>query len=243
MIVDDEIETVSMIKAVLISAGMDVVGADSGLDAIEKCPHAQPDVILLDLMMPGMDGYEAYSYLRNITNAPVLIVSAKTQKEDVVEGLQFGADDYVTKPFYPAELVARINNVVRRSRYVPPITTYTFPNVDLHVDLESREVVLRGKQVLLPNKEFEVLAVLARQAPKLVTKDVISREVWGENNIRVENRIKYFIHLLRNKMETDIRNPRLIVSREGLGYRLATDATENQPFPRKNRLINRRASL
>ena len=108
LIIDDEPETVRMMKYVLMEAGMDVVGANSGLDAIEKCPHAQPDVILLDLMMPEMDGFETFRFLRNITNAPVLIVSAKSQKEDIVDGLKFGADDYLTKPFYPAELVARI---------------------------------------------------------------------------------------------------------------------------------------
>ena len=223
MIVDDEPETVRMIKYVLMDAGMDVVGASSGLDAINKCPEAQPDVILLDLMMPEMDGYATFRNLRNITNAPVLIVSAKTQKEDIVEGLQFGADDYLIKPFYPAELIARINTVVRRTQNVDPVTVFNFPYVNLMIDLNAREVTLRGKTFLLPRVEFEVLAVLAKSAPRLVTKETIAHEVWGEDNEKIQKRIKYFIHILRRKLELTPHHPRIIISREGLGYRLATD--------------------
>lgn len=120
MIVDDEPETVRMIKTILMGSGMDVIGAESGLDAIDKCPHTQPDVILLDLMMPDMDGYETYQHLRTITSAPIMIVSARSLKDDVVEGLQFGADDYITKPFYPPELVARVNTAVRRALIYNP---------------------------------------------------------------------------------------------------------------------------
>lgn len=239
LIVDDEPETVRMMKYVLMGAGMDVVGAHSGLDAIEKCPHAQPDVILLDLMMPEMDGYETFRFLRNITNAPVLIVSAKTQKEDIVDGLKFGADDYLTKPFYPAELVARINTVVKRSRYVEPIEVFSFPNLELSIDIESREVKLRGESFLLPRVEFEVLYVLAKFAPKLVTKEVIAHEVWGEDSDKIQKRIKYFVHILRRKLEADPHSPRIIISREGLGYRLATDDS----LPVNTKRFNIRKSL
>ena len=223
MIIDDEPETVRMMKFILMEAGMDVIGANSGLDAIDICPHTQPDVILLDLMMPEMDGYETFRYLRNITNAPVLIVSAKSQKEEVVKGLVFGADDYLTKPFYPDELVARVNNIVKRSKYVKPIAAYSFPNIKLTIDIESREVNLRGTTFLLPRVEFEVLLVLAKYAPKIVTKEVIAHEVWGEDSDKIQKRIKYFVHIIRRKLEIDPHAPRIIISREGLGYRLDTD--------------------
>lgn len=241
LIIDDEPETVRMMKYVLMEAGMDVVGANSGLDAIEKCPHAQPDVILLDLMMPEMDGFETFRFLRNITNAPVLIVSAKSQKEDVVDGLKFGADDYLTKPFYPAELVARINTVVKRSRYVEPIAVYSFPNLELSIDIESREVKLRGASFLLPRVEFEVLYTLAKFAPKLVTKEVIAHEVWGEDSDKIQKRIKYFVHILRRKLEADPHSPRMIISREGLGYRLASD--ESLPLNTKRFKVRKSAAL
>ena len=239
LIVDDEPETIRMMKYVLMDAGMDVIGATSGLDAIDKCPHAQPDVILLDLMMPEMDGYETFRFLRNITNAPVLIVSARSQKDDIVEGLKFGADDYLTKPFYPSELVARINSVVKRARFVAPISVYTFPHLQLSVDLDSREVKLRGESFLLPRVEFEVLSVLAKFAPKLVTKEVIAHEVWGEDSDKIQKRIKYFVHILRKKLELDPRAPRIIISREGLGYRLASDDS----LPVNTKRFNKRKKL
>jgi len=229
MIVDDEIETIKMVKSILINAGMDVVGADSGLDAIEKCPHSQPDVILLDLMMPDMDGYEAFRHLRNLTNAPVVMVSARSLKDDIVSGLISGADEYITKPFYPPELVARIQTVVRRTRFVTPISNYSFPIIDLNIDVEAKDVILRGKKLVLPNKEFDILLVLAKNAPKLVSKENIAREVWGLDNYKIQNRIKYFIHILRGKIEIDPSRPQMIISREGMGYRLASDE-EYQPI-------------
>ena len=229
MIVDDEPETVRMIKSILINSGMDVVGAISGLDAIEKCPHSQPDVILLDLMMPEMDGFETFQHLRNITNAPIVMITARALKDDIVTGLMSGADEYITKPFYPPELIARINTVVRRTRYVPPISNYSFPIIDLTIDVEAKDVILRGKKHILPNKEFDILVILARNAPKLVSKESIAREVWGMDNIKIQNRIKYFIHILRGKLEVDPAHPRLIISREGMGYRLASDE-EFQPI-------------
>ncbi len=128
MIVDDDPDTIRMIKTILMGAGMDVIGAVSGLDAIDKCPHTQPDVVLLDLMMPEMDGYETFHHLRTITSAPIVIVTARSLKDDVVEGLQFGADDYITKPFYPPELVARVNTVVRRTRYIAPVSSFFLPH-------------------------------------------------------------------------------------------------------------------
>jgi len=230
LIVDDEPETVRMVKTILMSAGMDVVGAESGLEAIDKCPHVQPDVILLDLMMPQMDGYETYQHLRNITRAPVVVITARSLKDDIVEGLQAGMDDYLTKPFYPPELVARINTVVRRARYIPPVSTYSFPTIEMTVDIEARELTLRGEKIYLPNKEFEILSVLARHAPKMVSKEVIAREVWGEDNAKIQNRIKYFIHILRGKIEITPSRPRLIVSREGLGYRLVSDEEPSNSF-------------
>jgi two-component system KDP operon response regulator KdpE len=223
MIVDDEPETIRLMKTILINAGMDVVGAENGLEAIERCPHVQPDVILLDLMMPELDGYQTFTHLRTLTSAPIILITARSLKDDVVEGLQFGADDYLTKPFYSPELVARINTVVRRSKFIPPVSTYSFPMVSLTIDLEAREVILRDQKIYLPNKEFEILSLLAQQSPKMVTKEVIANQIWGEDNAKIQNRIKYFIHILRGKLELDPENPSLIISRGGMGYRLASE--------------------
>ena len=223
MIVDDEPETIRMTKTILMNAGMDVVGAENGLEAIERCPHVQPDAILLDLMMPEMDGFQTFSHLRTLTTAPIILLTARSLKDDIVNGLKFGADDYLTKPFYPPELIARINTVVKRAKFIPPVSTYSFPTISLTIDLEAREVILREHKVYLPNKEFEILSILAQQAPKMVTKEGIARDIWGEDNPKIQNRIKYFIHVLRGKLELDPDHPKLILSRGGMGYRLASE--------------------
>lgn len=223
LIVDDDFDMVTLLKHTLMEAGMDVVGANSGLDAIEHCPRIQPDVILLDLVMPEMDGYETLGYLRNITNCPIIFVTCKAQKDEVVRGLLAGSDDYLTKPVYPPELIARIQSVMRRSRFVPPVTTYAFPSLKLIIDLDTREVTLGNGKVQLTNKEFEILTVLAKYAPKPVSKDILAREVWGENDELIYNRIKYIVHLLRQKMEKYPSMPQIIQNREGVGYYLAID--------------------
>jgi DNA-binding response OmpR family regulator len=115
LIIDDEIESTTLMKLVLMSAGLDVVGAASGEESMGKASEIKPDVILLDLMMPSMDGWQTFENLRKITDAPIVFVSAKTDKFDIVRGLELGADDYVTKPFHPSELIARVQKVINRS--------------------------------------------------------------------------------------------------------------------------------
>ena len=124
LIIDDESDTISLLKHIMINAGIDVASALDGPTALEKVARTWPDVILLDLMIPGMDGWEIFAKLRNLTNAPVMIVSALSDKEDVVHGLHIGADDYITKPFYPSELVARINRVTTLAQTDPSIAGF-----------------------------------------------------------------------------------------------------------------------
>jgi DNA-binding response OmpR family regulator len=224
MIVDDEPETVSLMKYVLSNAGIDVAGAESGKSALDKIPRIWPDVILLDLMMPDMDGMETFSNLRKITSAPVMIVSAKNNKDDIVKGLQMGADDYITKPFHPAELVARVNTVVNRSRQTGQSTeNLDFPALEMSMDPETREVNIRGNIIALARREFDVLHCLGRHAPRWVDHATLAEEVWGHNDPKAVNRIKYVIYLLRRKLEESPSQPQIILAREGLGYKLAAD--------------------
>jgi two-component system, OmpR family, response regulator VicR len=228
MIIDDEPETVGLIKYVLSNAGIDVAGAESGQSAIDKVPRIWPDLILLDLMMPEMDGMETFANIRKLTPAPVVIVSAKNQKDDIVKGLQMGADDYITKPFHPAELVARVNTVVNRSRQVSPASgAIEFPSLEMRLDPDTREVEIRGKLVALARREFNVLHCLGRHSPRWVDHSTLAEEVWGQNDPKAVNRIKYVIYLLRRKLEQNPSHPQLILAREGLGYKLATD--RNKP--------------
>lgn len=222
LIIDDDPDTVDLIKIIFRNAGLDVIGAYNGLEAIEKCADLQPHIILLDLMMPGMDGWETYDKIRRLTDAPVIVVSADTKKDNVVRGLNMGFDDYVTKPFYAPELVARVKSVMRRANKITPVIVREFPGIDLTIDFESQEVKLRGKDIHLSTREFSVLKVLAKKAPRMVRYEEIANEVWGNDSGKIRNRIKYLIYLLRQKLEDDPDEPRLILNREGLGYLLFT---------------------
>jgi len=168
-----------------------------------------------------MDGWEIYQELRRLTNAPVMIVSALNNKEDVVRGLRIGADDYITKPFYPSELVARINRVTSRRKAIHPLKVFKFSDNDLEIDSNTREVSYAGKVTILPPREFGVLSALARRPGQWVDLSTIAAEVWGDSNVTVQNRIKYLVFLLRSHLEIDPGKPRLFMSREGLGYKLA----------------------
>lgn len=220
LIIDDDPDTVDLIKIIFQNAGMDVVGAFSGKEAIQKCSDSHPTVILLDLMMPDMDGWETFHSIRQMTDVPVIVVSADTKKENVVKGLNIGFDDYVTKPFFPPELVARVNTVLRRATGAGPITKQVFLEVELTIDFETHEVSLRGKEVRLSSREFALLEVLAIKAPRLVRYEEIATKIWGDDNIKIRNRIKYLIYLLRQKVEENPNDPQLVLNREGLGYLL-----------------------
>jgi DNA-binding response OmpR family regulator len=228
LIIDDDPDTVDLIKIIFRNAGMDVVGAFSGKEAIQKCSDSHPTVILLDLMMPEMDGWETYHSLRKMTDVPVIVVSADTKKENVVRGLNLGFDDYVTKPFFPPELVARVNTVLRRASGTAPITKRVYPEIELTIDFETHELSLRGKEVHLSSREFALLEVLAIKAPRLVRYEEIATKIWGDDNIKIRNRIKYLIYLLRQKVEEDPNDPQLVLNREGLGYQLAVGEKPEQ---------------
>lgn len=223
LIVDDEADTVSLIKLLLIKSGLDAAGAFSGIEALQKCSRFQPDVILLDIMMPDMDGWQTFEHLRQITTAPVIFVSAKAQEDDVVKGLTMGGDDYISKPYRPRELVARIHTVLRRIRKARPTQIYRFPKSALELDPDNQEVIIQGKRFALQRKTFEVLMVLAKHVPNFVSKEKIAMEVWGEANAEAIERIKYQIFLMRQALEENPDDPKLIISRKRLGYRLAVE--------------------
>jgi DNA-binding response OmpR family regulator len=226
LIIDDDPDTVDLIKIIFRNAGMDVVGAFSGKEAIQKCSDSVPSVILLDLMMPDMDGWETFHNIRQMTDVPVIVVSADTKKENVVKGLNIGFDDYVTKPFFPPELVARVNTVLRRASGTTPVTKRVYPEIELAIDFESHEVQLRGEDIHLSSREFALLEVLAVKAPRLVRYEEIATQIWESDNYKVRNRIKYLIYLLRQKVELDPNDPQLIINREGLGYQLNIGQSE-----------------
>lgn len=221
LIVDDDSDTVELLKTVLRREGMDVVGAVDGYEALRKYGEIKPDIILLDLMMPDIDGWETFRRLRSVTEIPIVIISAKAAKEQVVEGLESGVDDYVTKPFHLPEVAARVRAVLRRSPPGDQPEMYIFPEPQLVVEPETHHVSLRGRVVDLSPNEFALLNVLAEHAPRPATYEHIMQAVWNEQEAQ-RDRIKYLAHLLRQKLERDPSNPQLILTRTDVGYVLKT---------------------
>jgi two-component system KDP operon response regulator KdpE len=223
LIVDDEPDTVFLLKSIIRNAGFDVLSAFSGKDAIKKCKDMNPDIVLLDLMMPEMDGWETLRYIREMADVPVIILSAVGAKEDVVRALQVGVDDYLTKPFFNAEVIARIRAVLRRMAKPHEINRYVFPNIKLSIDLTSQEVSYQGKNIHLTPKEFSVLSALAGQAPSIVGYVKISEAVWGEDSDEAHKRTKYLIYLLRRKFDAIQPDNNIILNIDRLGYKLQTE--------------------
>ena len=223
LVVEDDPDTLDLLKLTLRRAGMNVVGAMDGKQAIRKWMEVNPNIVLLDLMMPEMDGWETLSQLRAITDAPIIILSALSQKDVVVRGLREGADDYVSKPFVGDEVVARVEAAMRRAGPPEPVSKLAFPGKDLSLDLDTRQVTFRGQQVDLTPREFAVLAVLAKQHPKPVAYELLAKEVWGEDNDKIRERIKWIVYLLRQKIEKDPSKPELILNKTRFGYQLAAE--------------------
>lgn len=220
LIVDDDPDTIQLLKEILRNEGFDVYGALSRDEALQKSAEMPPNLVLLDLMMPDFDGWNTYDHLRQITNAPVIVISAKDSKEDIVRGLQLGIDDYLTKPFFNAEVVARVRTVLRRSSGSEPVDRLVFPDIDLVIDRANQEVFFHSRSLHLSRREFAILVSLAVHAPRSVSNETIAREVWGEDTPEARRRIKYLIYLLRKKIEKKPAEPQLILNNESYGYRL-----------------------
>jgi DNA-binding response OmpR family regulator len=223
LVVDDEPDTLFLLKQIMRIAGFNVAGAGSGREALQKMEMHKPDLVLLDLMMPEMNGWETYKAMQKINDTPVIIVSALGTKEEVVSGLRYGADDYIPKPFYNAEVVERVRAVMRRAGDTKEESELNFPEVGLSVELITKKVILEGKDVLLTPKEFAVLATLAKRAPVIVSYETIAEDVWGMDSDSVRKRMKYLIYLLRRKFERVAPEKKLILNVDRLGYKLRTE--------------------
>ena len=223
LVVDDEPDTVTLLKHVLIRDGYDVSGATSGKEALVKINEVKPSLVLLDLMMPGMDGWETFHQMQQINDLPVIVISALSQSQYIVKALELGADDYITKPFEQAEVKARVNAVLRRAAKPKLLNRIGFSDIQLLVDLETQEISYHGKRIQLTGKMFEVLALLAKNAPHVTTYDEILTTIWGENNIAARNRLKYLVYLLRNELNRVDSTKEIIENVDRLGYRLCTD--------------------
>ena len=230
MVVEDEVDTIFLLKQIFRIAGFNVVSAMDGEEALKKIVKYEPDMVLLDIMMPEMDGWETLKYIRQMTEVPVMFISALGRKQDVVRGLQAGVDDYVTKPFHSEELIERVRAVLRRTQKPKEISRFVFPQVDLVIDQTNQEVVFGEHTISLTQREFAVLAVLAKHAPAIVSYETIASEVWGEDETDSANarkRTKYLVYLLRQKFNEVAPENKLIVNVDRLGYKLDTEQSED----------------
>ena len=222
LVIDDDPDFITMTKLILVQAGFDVAGALGCNAALEKCSEVNPDLILLDLMMPEIDGFETYRRLTKVTEAPVIVITASGDRSNAVRSLEAGVQDYISKPFYNAEMVARIQAVLRRSKEVREENFSIFPEIGLLIKFDTREVFLHDKFVRLVPREFALLAILARHAPKPVIYDVITEQMWGEDTPKNRSHLKNIVFSLRQKLEEVPTDPKLLINYRSLGYQLVS---------------------
>ncbi len=221
LVVDDEAPIQRFLRPALLASGYDVLSAETGAEALRLIATAAPDVIVLDLGLPDMDGKDVLRQARQFCRIPVIVLSARDREQEKIAALDLGADDYVEKPFAIGEFLARLRTALRHA--APDHTaTPRFEAEGLMFDLERRRVVKDGQTLKLTPKEFDLLAVLVRHAGRVVTHRQILAAVWGPAHADDTQYLRVFVGQLRGKIETNPETPRLILTEPGIGYRLWT---------------------
>jgi len=221
LVVDDDLPVLRFLRAGLATGGYRVVESTTGADALAQAATRAPDLVLLDLGLPDLDGFEVVRRLREWSQVPVLILSARGQEQDKIRALDAGADDYVTKPFAMGELLARIRVALRhRARVTDGEAASVFEVDGLVVDLARRTVTVAGAEVRLTPIEFRLLACFTKHAGRVLTHEQVLREVWGPGYAAQHHYVRVYVAQLRKKLEHDPDRPRWIVTEPGVGYRL-----------------------
>ena len=220
LVVDDEPDVRALVRAAveLAPTPMDAVEAADGVSALAAIDTEKPDLVVLDLALPERDGFAVLSDIRSVSDLPVIVLTARGLEQDMIRGLELGADDYMTKPFSPRELVARINTVLRRAA---PVTQKrgTIERGDLRIDLAARRVTRGEREIRLTPTEYALLAELASHAGEALTHDALLTRVWGQEYRSETHYLKVYVARLRDKLEDEPARPRLIVTVRGVGYR------------------------
>lgn len=222
MIVDDEPDIRALLEKALALEGLtNVVTAASGLEAVTLCERERPDAVILDIMMPDLDGYEVCGRIRRFSHCPILFLSSKNDEVDKLLGLAVGGDDYVTKPFSPREVACRVKAQLRRADYHRTAEAKPLLTVGkLVIDPEGCRAEKNGRELELTARELEILLYLAQNKGRVVSRERLYEAVWGEDSYGCDNTVMVHIRHLREKVEDDPAAPRYIVTRKGLGYRL-----------------------
>lgn len=221
LVVDDEVQIRRFLKISLEASGYQVSECATGREALEKAALLRPDLIILDLGLPDMDGVTVITRLREWTQTPVIILSVRDADSDKVAALDAGADDYLTKPFSVAELTARLRVAIRHIAPEPEVTR--FRSGDLQIDLARRLVMVRGQPVKLTPTEYALLRLLVQHAGRVLTHRQILRAVWGPEYVDETHYLRVYFAQLRQKLEADPARPELILTEPGVGYRLAVE--------------------
>jgi DNA-binding response OmpR family regulator len=220
LVADDEARMRRFMRMNLDLEGYRVIEADNGMEAVNRVRDDLPDLVLLDVMMPEMDGFEALRLIRETSNVPVIILTVKGEEDDRVRGLELGADDYVTKPFSPRELASRIKAVLRRAE-MPTPAEQSIIRVDdrLQIDFNRRQVIVDGKEIKLRPTEYRLLYHLVSNAGWTLPHETLLAKVWGHEYRDETHYLRLYITYLRQKIEEDPAHPNYILTERGLGYR------------------------
>jgi len=228
LVVDDEPRVVRLVREVLTAMGYRVIAAASGKSAIEMVAMEQPDLVLLDILMPvGPDGYEVCRRIREFSKVPVIMLTAMAQEADMLHGFDAGADDYLTKPFSAKELVARVKAVLRRTKRPEETGSATLTCGDLEIDFARCTVKVCSEQVSLTRTEYALLRQLALNANRVMLHRDLLTEVWGPEYLDDIDYLRAYIRYLRRKLEADPSNPQHILTSPGIGYMLACSEGED----------------
>lgn len=234
LVVDDEERIVRFIRLNLEQDGFQVVEAFTGKQAMEKLRQSLPDLILLDVMLPDLDGFQVLRMVRENHDVPIIMLTAKTEEDDRVRGLELGADDYVTKPFSPRELVSRVRAVLRRTEGREAQGVILVDD-RLKIDFDRREVWVEGKLVKLRPTEYRLLYHLVQNAGWVVTHDQILAKVWGYEYRDEPHYVRLYVNYLREKLEENPADPKYILTERGVGYRFVDYKRRQEQTPSKSK--------
>lgn len=219
LVIDDEPHLVKLVRSNLEAQHFRVISAMDGASGLAMAEKEGPDLILLDIMLPGMDGFDVLQKIREFSAVPVVMLTAKDQEVDVVKGLRLGADDYVRKPFSVHELLARVESVLRRAAPSEDVMTHPpFVCDDFTMDFQQRKVTVRGQDVKLGPTEYKLLTQLVRNAGRVMLHADLLRKVWGPEYGGETEYLRVYVSYLRNKIELDPANPKYILTEHGVGY-------------------------
>jgi two-component system KDP operon response regulator KdpE len=221
LVIDDDENTLWLVGTLLQHHNFDVIKSAAAAEGLQMVREQSPDLVLLDVMMPDIDGWEACRRIRETSAVPIIFITAKSSVKDVVKGLEIGGDDYVVKPFDNHELLARIRTQLRRGTVERGADELVFADGDLRINFHTREVTVHGKLVELTPKEFTLLSVLARNAGRVLTRSELITQTWGPEYGEANESLKLYIHYLRKKIEKDPNRPEFVLTSRGVGYRFA----------------------